>query len=193
MNSPMDLHFVVTALTHHRRVGAIVPTSMHAARAICARIDNSRPIVAVEYGPGNGVFTKALLDRLHPESLVLAIEVHRDFAERLERRFGTTAPDRARLVIRHGDAANVNEYLADAGVKSADVIISGIPFSYLDDSVRRSIVARSHDALVPGGKFIVYQYTFKMCDYLAEQFDVTPTRLLLNLPPLCIIEATARE
>lgn len=183
------IRFLKTAICDSK-VGAVAPTSSVAVRTVCRKIDQHRPCVVVEYGPGTGAFTRYLLKRLHPDSLVLAIELNTSFARSLrefnERRRGGGPA----LVVTEGDARDVGKYLADLDQPKADYILSGIPFSFLDVDSKRSIIHETHEALKPGGEFVVYQYSFHVRPFLRDAFgEVESRHCYINIPPACIMEA----
>ena len=57
------------------------------------RIDFTSARYIAELGPGTGVFTEAILERLHPEGKLLAIDTNAGFVEHLKREY----PDVYRL------------------------------------------------------------------------------------------------
>lgn len=181
----------LTAAMKDRKVGALAPSSGASVRWICRTIDVQRPVTVVEYGPGTGVFTRHLLTRLDPGSTLLAIELNRVFAGRLRRAAKRRKRRVPRCVVINGDARNVRELLGRIGLERADYVVSGIPFSLLCDQYRREIVQRTYDVLAPSGRFILYQYSYLMRDYVKECFgDVRLGRCLLNFPPYCTMEAS---
>lgn len=180
----------LNVLAKDRNVGAIAPTSNFCVRHVCRMVDRTRPVVMVEYGPGTGVFTRHLLKMLHPGSTLIAIELNETFAERLRELNDRRPHQQPRLVIESENAINIQEVLNRHGFASADYVLSGIPFSFLDEEVRQEIVQKTHDALVPGGKFLVYQYSFLMKEMLQETFSkLKIDRVLFNLPPMCLMYA----
>ena len=191
------IDFLKTAI-RDRNVGAMTATSPVAVRSFCKVIPRDRPQVVVEYGPGNGAFTRHLVSRLHPGSTVIAIELNGQFVEQLHRRHERWERvahrkdrDLAELRIVEGDACDVSDILADCGHTRCDFALSGIPFTYIPHEVRRSIVAATHAALTDTGTFLVYQYTYRMKPYLQERFaDVTVDRSFANIPPMCLMRAT---
>lgn len=66
-------------LANPKAVGSIIPTSQAAIRATLAPVDWERCRTFVEYGPGTGVFTRAVLERAHPDALVIAIDPNPEF------------------------------------------------------------------------------------------------------------------
>jgi phospholipid N-methyltransferase len=184
------LTFLTTAMKD-RNVGAVAPTSPTSVKYVCRRIDRTRPAVVVEYGPGTGAFTRYLLKNLHPESTLIGIEMNREFARKLRSYRKRKQIRNPQFIVAHDNACNVEKILQKHGFARADYIISGIPFSFIDEPTKKQIVASTRKALADDGKFLVYQYSFAMKSTLEQYFaDVRKGRWLLNLPPICALEAS---
>ncbi|MEY4744725.1 MAG: hypothetical protein RL272_670 [Candidatus Parcubacteria bacterium] len=164
------------------RVGAVMPSSRWAVEKILARIPD-RLTEILEYGPGDGVITRHLLDRLDSSGRMLAIEANPTFAAGLAK----IADPRFALV--HGDATVASDYAREHGISSFDLVISGIPFSMLSDTKRREVVDMTWSMLRPGGVFLVYQTSPLMVPYLKRRFSVKTSVELRNVPPYFIMQA----
>lgn len=165
------------------RVGAVMPSSRWAVHKIMDRVPD-RLATVLEYGPGDGVITKRLLDRLDSQGKMLAIEANPTFAAAL----ASIADPRFNLV--HGDATVASSYAKEHGLSSFDLVISGIPFSMLSDKTRRDVVDMTWQLLRPGGVFLVYQTSPLMVPYLKRKFAVKTVMELRNVPPYFIMQAT---
>jgi phospholipid N-methyltransferase len=148
-----------------RSVGSVVPTSRAAIRALLAPIDWDAARVIVEYGPGTGVFTNALLDRLHPDARLVAIDTNPLFIAWL----GRSLHD-PRLILVEGSAADVEAILAAHGLGSADYVVSGLPFSTVPRAVAEAIMDATARAIRPGGAFLIYQYSLFVLPMLRARF-----------------------
>ena len=172
-----------------KQVASFTPTSGFAIQKICKKIDFNRKNVIVEYGPGTGVFTNYLLTHSTPDSLLILIERNGDFVNILRETFQDS-----RLLIFHESAENVEQVLMHSHVTQADYIISGIPFSFLPDSLRDLIVSNSYKCLRRGGRFLAYQTFFQIDRFLKIYLDRVFKKViiefcLVNAPPLKIFEA----
>jgi len=172
-----------------RDIASITPTSSFGVRKVCSPIDFGKHGVYVEFGPAAGVFTRFLLERMTARSKVVLIERNAAFVSILRRSF---ADDRVR--IYHESAEFVKDIVASESPEGADYVLSGIPFSFFDDNLRRRIVEETYDSLKPGGKFLPYQTFFQrdrhLLDHLTRVFpEVVHRYYLLNLPPMRIYEA----
>lgn len=171
---------------HPGMVGSVIPTSSIVVNRMLDRVDWHRCRLFVEYGPGVGTFTHAVLDRLHPDATLLAIDLNLDFVAYLEAQSADP-----RLKVVHGSAADVRRFIKEAGHDQADYILSGLPFSTLPAGVGEAICAETRAALAPGGTFMVYQYSRYVLRLLDPLFDdVEHERAWRNIPPCRIFRAT---
>lgn len=175
-----------------RQVASVAATGRGTVRRVLDRVDWPSVAVVVEYGPALGVFSSAVLERLRPDGVLLLIERNARFAATLR---GRIADPRVRL--HHGSAEQVLDLLGTGGPGTADVVLSGIPFSLMDPELRATVLARTHEALRPGGKLIVYQSLVQLLmpgggvvAALRQRFDgLRVYREPLNVPPLMVCEA----
>jgi len=135
-----------------REVGALTMSSRYVVRHVLKHL--SRPLnTIIEYGPGNGVMTKALLEWLSPQGKLLVVESNTKFAKALNQ----LNDDRLRVL--HGKAQS----LTSAPIREfsrADAVLSSIPFTFLTPADRLRVVSNAHKMLAPGGTFIIFhQYT----------------------------------
>lgn len=170
-------------------IASITPTSDFGVRKVCGKIDFPRCGLIVEYGPGTGVFSKYLLQKMGPDSLLVTIERNTNFANLLRRKIRDP-----RAIVINDCASNILDILAEFGKPFTDYVISGIPFSFLTDQQKDRILKNSFTALRPGGKFLAYQTFYQSNNHLKAYLDrifnfVRVEYEMLNLPPLRIYEA----
>ncbi len=134
-----------------RTVGAIAPSSRTLARAMVAGLDSAGPARVVELGPGTGVFTRAIAERLGPEARALSVEIDPTFAAALDRQYPN-------MEVVCGSAVDLPALAEARGLAPVDHIISGLPFASLPATVTRSILDAVVATLRPGGTFITFQY-----------------------------------
>lgn len=164
------------------RVGAVMPSSTYAVNAILSRLPERLERV-IEYGPGDGVLTRALLARLTDDGRYLAIETNRRFFTEV------SSIDDTRLETVHGSALSADTIAGERGMEGFDLAISGIPFSLISREGRRHAVEMTRRLLRPGGVFLVYQTSPMMRPYLRTAFTVTTTVEPRNIPPYFIMHA----
>lgn len=178
-------HFLRGFIKHPVMVGSIIPSSKAVIDKMLAPVDWANCKLFVEYGPGVGTFTEHLLQRMAPDATLIAIDTNADFTEYLRRKFADN-----RLFPITGSAADVQQIIADCGFDNADYILSGLPFSTLPPGVGPAIAAATHDALRPGGAFLVYQFSPKVRDFLAPHFDRIDRGFeWVNVPPCTLFWA----
>jgi len=141
-------------LRHPTMIASVIPSSRRTIEAMLSRVDWSRTRLFVEYGPGVGTFCGSILERLAPDATLLVLDTNPAFIEYLRRRFSDT-----RFIAVHGSAADVNEIIAAHGFEQADYVLSGLPFSTLPAGVGEAIATATHEALAPGGAFLIYQFS----------------------------------
>ena len=146
------LSFLRTFIKKPKEVSAFIPTLRRVAESIVNHIPLSANLV-VEYGPGNGVVTKKILEHLAPGSKVIAIEILDEFVDVLKK------INDPRLKVVKG---NVLQKSLDLSEESVDVILSSIPLSRLEKNERRKLIEVSAKALKSGGKMIIYYQTSKL-------------------------------
>lgn len=170
-------------------VAALTPTSRASVNRIVSRVPAEEARLIVEFGPGSGVMTRALLARMPPGARVVAIEANAGLAARLPEEI-----DDSRLTVVHDTAVRVRPILAAAGLGAADCVVSGIPFFWLESEAAQEIVAETHAALADSGSFVTYQMFYlprrQLRAHLEARFRQVRTELdLRNLPPQRIYEA----
>lgn len=181
--------FLRQFIKHPGMIGSVIPSSQMLVDSMLEGVDWQRTRLFVEYGPGVGTFTRPILDRLHPDATLLAIDLNLDFVAYLEAEI-----DDPRLRIVHGSAADVRRFIKEAGYAQADYILSGIPFSTLPDGVGEAICAETQSVLKDGGAFLVYQYSGYMRRLLSPLFDEIRERVeWRNIPPCRMFTAMKRE
>lgn len=161
-------------------VAAIAPSSSFLVKRVCKWIDFDEPAVIVEYGPGNGVFSEYILEHMTDDSKLILIESNPDFVDMLEE---MTADD-PRAIVVDDRAERIKDILAEHDIDDVDYIVSGIPFSFLDDDTRKQLLEHTRDVLAEDGKFLVYQNYNHLEQPLRDHFsEVTKEREFLNIPP----------
>jgi phospholipid N-methyltransferase len=171
--------FLQGFLERPKEVGSIIPSSRFLERRIVrlARADTAK--VLVELGPGTGGTTRALLRAMDPSARLLAVEVNPRFVELLRR------IDDPRLLVHHGDAAEIGEALDRHNLQTPDVILSGIPFSTMAKGIGRDILHSVHDSLHPGGLFVAYQVRDRVESLGREVFGRARVQTeIWNVPPM---------
>lgn len=159
--------FALNFIKHPRMVGTFAVSSPALVRRLLGGVDWSTRRRIVEFGPGVGTITGAVLKAMSADARLLAIEMNTDFVRELAARF----PD-PRLDIVNGSASDLARDMARRGWPAADLVISGIPFSTMPAGVRDGILDAVAGSLAPDGQFLVYQYANHILAPLRARFEV---------------------
>ena len=176
-------------LKHPGMIGSVIPSSRTLVDAVLEPVDWERARLFVEYGPGVGTITRPILERMHPDATLIAIDLNLDFVAWLDAQI-----DDPRLRVVHGSAVDVRRFIREAGHQQADYVLSGLPFSTLPDGVGAAICAETRAALRPGGEFLIYQYSRYVLRLLTPLFGAISERLeWRNIPPCRVIRAAGDQ
>jgi phosphatidylethanolamine/phosphatidyl-N-methylethanolamine N-methyltransferase len=137
--------FVGQLLRNPREISAVVPSSRMLAQAMVRDLGRDTGRV-VEFGPGTGKITEAILSRgVLPENLSL-YEMNASFSTALARRFP--------------GVAIINAPAQEAAVAPGDVgaVVSGLPLLSMPKEVQRAIVGAAFAILRPGAPYIQFTY-----------------------------------
>jgi phosphatidylethanolamine/phosphatidyl-N-methylethanolamine N-methyltransferase len=139
-------------ITNPFAIGSLIPSSNFLARSISSELDASKIHTTVEYGPGTGAFTVELYRRFGPPNgrrLVL-VEANHAFASMLLEKFPGCE-------VVQDVAANIRRTVA--GEQRADLVVSGLPFSFLSWTETAKTIHETHAVLRQGGIFRTFLYT----------------------------------
>ena len=156
------IEFIKTAMKDYR-VGAVTKSSKYTAENIAQKIKRGAR-VAVEYGAGDGSVTKKILERLSPVGKLAAIEINEELHSILKE-----ITDK-RLSAIKSDVVSLSRDFSQFGFEKAEVVVSGIPFTFFASKTREEIVRNTARNLAPQGQFIVYQYTPLVLPLLKNHF-----------------------
>ena len=174
--------FFTEFLRQAKSVGAIMPSSKYLVKKMIAPIDFTLLKCIVEFGPGTGIITHELLNRMPVDSKLFVFEINKEFCEKLQGEIKDP-----RLIIVSDTAENLEDYLAQHNIEQVDCIVSSLPFAMIPNGIVKNILTISKKVLKPNGVFIQYQYSLNVYRRLKSIFnnvdlDFTPR----NLPPAFI-------
>lgn len=176
--------FMIRQFLRDPRIASVKSTSPYFVRRLCGRLDLRGRRVVVEFGPGLGCFSRALLKRLSPDSVLVLIESNREFASALRE----VREPRLRVVCE--SAVNVKAVLHRLGLPRADAILSGIPFSHYPEAPKMRLLGDVRDVLGEDGVFLAYQASARLEKDLKRVFTrVRVQRDFCHIPPLVVLEA----
>ncbi len=167
-------------------VGSPFPSSASMVHRLLSGLPWNRIETFVEFGPGTGSFTRYALEHLPANARLLALDTERGFTEHLRE----TIPDR-RLIAITGSALDVADIVRAHGAQRIDCILSGLPFSTIEEADRRTIMSRSAAMMGLSGIFLAYQVRRAIEPHLRQTFETVTRRYhWLNLPPCHLYRAT---
>lgn len=177
---PSDLALFLRQLARNpAQTSAVVPSSGRLARAMAMGLGPESGRV-VEFGPGTGVFTRAILKAgVCPKDLSL-FEMNAEFASHLRGAFpGVT--------VHNAGAQNVARHCR-TGV---DTVISGLPLLSMPPHIRRAVVGGAFDVLRRGGAMVQFTYGPKppLDPESLDRLGLTCERnakVWINLPPATV-------
>lgn len=166
-------------------VASVTPTSGFCVRHVCRPIDFSKDITVVEYGAGSGVFSRYLLQNMTSDSRLALFETNGRLFDKLQE------IDDSRASFYQDSVEFVTSVLPEDYIGQTDFIISGIPFSFLDEEAKSSVLNQSYQLLREGGKFLAYQTSGHLKEPLRETFGNVHTEWeWRNIPPMTVYKAS---
>jgi len=171
------------------KIAYVVPSSKALVKRVLDRMDFAKARVFVEFGAGEGCYTRELAKRLAPDAKLLTFELDGHLADHLRQQF----QDDPRVMVYQQDAATFREELRKLGIRETDYVISGIPFSYLEPKKKKEILNAVHEGLTPDGQFIVYQVTPELKGHTRMFAAHEVEYFLANIPPMFIVACHKSE
>ena len=172
-----------------RSVGAVAPSSPALVAEMVGWFDWQRHRRIVEYGPGTGVFTEAIVAERHPEAKFFAIELSADMVDRTRRR----CPG---VDVQHGSVTDVDRYCDARNVASLDAVVCGLPWAAFDENLQDAILTTMSLRLASDARFATFAYLQGLALPAGRRFarklhdrfgEVTTSRVVWrNLPPAII-------
>ena len=145
------LTFVKNFLRHPTQVGAIAPSSPGLVEAMVEWFDWDSIRGVVEFGPGTGVFTEAIAQRLHPQAKFFAIESSAELTEVTRRRCPS-------VTVHEDSVVNVAELCRRESIDSVDAILCGLPWASFSPALQSEVMDAMIEVLAPGAKFATFAY-----------------------------------
>ena len=180
------MSFFIQFLRHPILTGSVVPSSKELAKLITsiALLDKKKCIV--ELGPGLGIFTGEIVNKLSPETVFICLEINRNFVKEIEDIY-------PQANVYHASAKDIKKYLLKHNQKSTDCIISALPWAGFNQQIQIEILDEIYDSLEVGGEFLtiaLLQGTFflpgiRFSQMLNKKFRTVEKSKILwtNFPP----------
>ncbi len=139
-------------------VGAVLPTSKFAARAMVAEIARTTgPRRILEVGCGTGPITAELVKILGPDDRLILCDINAPFIDYIRRRF----EKEAEFVAVRDQVELYDCSVTDLPEEPAyDFIVSALPFTRLGETLTREILAKYERMLTPDGVLTYIEYAY---------------------------------
>ena len=180
---PEKKRFLKQFWKEKKMVGAMAPSSRFLAKKMLKNIDFSTVKTLVELGPGTGVFTKEIIQKMAPDAILLVFELNDNFYESLKNLIHDS-----RVHLIHDSAEKIKHYLTEKQLDKTDYIISSLPLSNFPLTLRQTILEESKQALTENGKYIQFQYSLqnkRQINRIFPEIDIEFTPL--NFPPAFVL------
>lgn len=185
MNAKLKISDSLNLIKSFRTSGTITPSSKVLIKTLLAPIDFESARCIIELGPGTGCVTRSILDRMHPDCVLISFEVNSDFIEQLE------ALGDSRLRVVNACASSIGTILDGFEIEKVDHVVSSLPLALIDDKVVASILESVSTNLREGGHFLQYQYSLSNYAELKPIFrKVKLDFTFRNMPPAFVYECT---
>lgn len=172
-----------------RLTGSVAPSSRFLCRAVASKIDPEKAKVVVELGPGDGVITRFILNRLRPDARLIIFEINIVFVEKIKATF-----DDPRMTIIHDSAEKMGRYFREMGILEVDYFVSAIPFVMLRETLAARITIECRRWLRTGGKFIQFHYSPLLLRLYRRVFGNLNVEVVpLNIPPAIVVSCEKGE
>ena len=182
--------FLFEYIKNPRVIGAVAPSGKSLAEKMINNIDFRNVKCVVEYGPGTGIFTEKILARVKSDTVVLLIEINKEFYNILKSQYG----HKKNVIIVNDSAENIDIILKENDIEKVDYIISGLPFSSLPISVSKCILNKTAKLVSENAEFITFQYSLFKLNFLKKYFrNINYKRVIKNIPPAYVLQCQGGE
>jgi len=160
-------------------VGALAPSSRFLASKMLNHLPLKEAKIIIELGPGTGVFTEKIIEKMGAETQLIVIELNDTFFEALEKKIS-----HKNVHLKHGSAEEISKYLKELGFEKADLIISSLPLAVFPSTLRLTILSAIKTHLSQAGQFVQFQYSLQSRRALKKIFTSVKLKFTpLNFPP----------
>lgn len=162
-----------------KMVGAVSPSTRFLGEKMLENIDFDNAKSLVELGPGTGVFTDIIIERMRKDAKLLVFELNNEFYESLNARINDS-----RVQIIHDSAENIAKYLPEEEQTKQDAVISSLPLMVFPAELRQAVVKAAYSSLKSKGTYVQFQYSLQSKKFLESVYEsVKITFTVKNFPP----------
>jgi len=176
------LSFFKEAISNIKTSGSILPSSRFLTKRVLHNINFTKADIIVEFGPGNGIFTKNILKQLNSNAKLICFEINNNFYSKLKE------INHPQLIVLNCSADIMTVELNKLKIKKVDYIISSLPLTNIPKKTAKIILKESYNILKKEALFIQYQYSLTYFKKLKKSFknSVSLSFELFNIPPAVI-------
>ncbi len=160
--------WVKEMVKHPVEVSTPFRSSEDLSRHMAKPIDPDSSANIIELGSGEGVITDYIVERMHPDSYLVAVETNEEFCNILEEEYSEREES---IEIVKGRAENLSDLYGREDRGKADYVVSSVPLNSFPDSLTRDIVSEAYSVLGSGGLFVQLQYSLGSKEIIEETFD----------------------
>lgn len=179
-------NFLKQFIKDRQMVGATHPSSRALGEKILEHVDFENSRLLVELGPGTGVFTDLIIERMASDAKLLVFELNDNFFDSLAERIHDP-----RVQLIHDSAEFVNKYLSEEEQQKVDVVISSLPLTVFPEQLRTTVLDVAHKCLKDDGMYTQFQYTLHAKKLLEARYNkVRISFTMRNFPPAFVYTCT---
>ncbi|MDB4517036.1 methyltransferase domain-containing protein [Crocinitomicaceae bacterium] len=158
-------------------VGAVAPSTRFLGERMLENIDFDKAKVLIELGPGNGIFTDLIIQRMAADAKLYVFELNDEFHDTLAARMNDP-----RVTVIHDSAEFIEKYLGEN--EKADCVISSLPLMVFPEKLRNKVTSAAYDILKNTGKYVQFQYSLQSKKMLEKKYKKVSIRFTIkNFPP----------
>jgi len=172
--------FVREFIKNAKQIGSVAPSGKSLASKLLRDIDFESARLIVEFGPGTGAITRAIVERLHPECRLISIEANAQFMSKLNELYPAENVD-----FIEGYAQDIVKILKNQNIDTpVDAFISSLPLTLISAEHITEIMKGMLELLKPNGSYVQYQYSTQGMKAIKNHWHISSTSIaLMNIPP----------
>ena len=184
----MSKAFIKEFWKDKKMIGSMVPSSKYLAAKMLDHIPFKNTKLIIELGPGTGIFTEKIIQKLDVTTQLIVLELNSEFYQELKAKICHT-----NVHIKEASADKIGEIMLELGFEKADIIISSLPLANFSAKLRNSILEVVKESLNENGSFIQFQYSLNAYKNLKKLFPVVKLNFTaLNFPPAFVYTCSKR-
>ncbi|WP_196886400.1 class I SAM-dependent methyltransferase [Aureivirga sp. CE67] len=177
--------FFKEALKSLKTSGTIKPSSKYLINNCLKDLPFDKAKTIIEFGAGDGCFTREISKRMRKDTMLYSFEINKKFYEYSCSQF----ENQNNIKILNNSALDFDEILSEKTIYNADIIISSLPLSLLNNIEVSRLLNKINKYLKSGGVFVQYQYSLgKFYQFKDVFYYVNMSLTLINIPPAFVFK-----